>query len=313
MGHKIRLEECQILADMTSPSKTHVANVAVCFSASFLPLLASIMSSIIHSQNSAVEVRNNNINRTMPRGREEEQTGTAARRRRSRSPLRAVSKKSKSLMGNLVKGKKKPAVPDISFEDAAAKIAAKPTRSPARPGAGGAASKAGEDETVYGVVLDKGSKPLPAAAAATPTRPAAAPAAKATPAPAATPASPLQVVLLLMDPKTRRFELLQLEFDSDKAVVSDVLSQIALSATEESLRTQTYTGVADRTGAAKASTDLLSSFCQVNDVILAIPQGMQAAECAKLAKPILGDPKVNNMVRYYVQCIVFWLVLVLMC
>lgn len=247
----------------------------------------------------------------MPRGREEEQTGTAARRRRSRSPLRAVSKKANSLMGSIVKGKKKPAVPDLTFEDAAAKIAAKPTRSPARPGAGGAAAKAGDDETVYGVVLDKGSKPLPAAAAATPTRPAAAPAAKAAPAPAATPASPLQVVLLLMDPKTRRFELLQLEFDSDKAVVSDVLSQIALSATEESLRTQTYTGVADRTGAAKASTDLLSGFCQANDVILAIPQGMKAAECAKLAKPILGDPKVNTMVRYYVQCIVFWLVLVL--
>lgn len=231
----------------------------------------------------------------MPRGREEEQTGTAARRRRSRSPLRAVSKKANSLMGNLVKGKKKPAVPDLSFEDAAAKIAAKPTRSPVRPGAGGAAAQGGEDETVYGVVLDKGSKPLPAAAAAaTPTRPAAAP--KAAPA-AATPASPLQVVLLLMDPKTRRFELLQLEFDSDKAVVSDVLSQIALSATEESLRTQTYTGVADRTGAAKASADLLSGFCQANDVILAIPQGMKAAECAKLARPILGDPKVNTMVR----------------
>ena len=213
-------------------------------------------------------------------------------------------------MGSIVKGKKKPAVPDISFEDAAAKIAAKPSRTPERPGAGGAggaaaaAAKACEDETVYGVVLDKGSKPLPAAAAPTPTRPAA-PAAKAAPAPApaATPASPLQVVLLLMDPKTRRFELLQLEFDSDKAVVSDVLSQIALSATEESLRTQTYTGVADRTGAAKASADLLSGFCQANDVILAIPEGMKAAECAKLAKPILGDPKVNTMVRSYV-CIV---------
>ena len=116
-------------------------------------------------------------------------------------------------------------------------------------------------------------------------------------------AKPIQVVLLLMDPSSRRFELLQLEFDSDKAVVSDVLSQIALSATEESLRTQTYTGVADRTGAAKASADLLSGFCQANDVILAIPQGMKAAECAKLARPILGDPKVNTMVR---SCAVHW-------
>lgn len=219
----------------------------------------------------------------MPRGRGEEQTGTAARRRRSRSPLRAVSKKSKSLMGSLVSKKKKAPVPDLSFEEAASKS----TRSPARPGA--------EEETVYGVVLDKDSKALPASAAATPTRPAPA---KAASPKAAAPGSPLQVVLLLMDPKTRRFELLQLEFDSDKAVVADVLSQIALSATEESLRTQTYTGVADRTGAAKSAKDLLSAFCQANDVILAIPKGMKASQCSKLARPILGDPKVNTMVSH---------------
>lgn len=222
----------------------------------------------------------------MPRGRGEEQTGTAARRRRSRSPLRAVSKKSKSLMGSLVSKKKKAPVPDLSFEEAASKIASKATRSPARPGA--------EEETVYGVVLDKDSKALPASAAATPTRPA--PARAASPK-AAAPGSPLQVVLLLMDPETRRFELLQLEFDSDKAVVADVLSQIALSATEESLRTQTYTGVADRTGAAKSAKDLLSAFCQANDVILAIPKGMKASQCSKLARPILGDPKVNTMLN----------------
>ena len=196
----------------------------------------------------------------MPRGRGEEQTGTAARRRRSRSPLRAVSKKSKSLMGSLVSKKKKAPVPDLSFEEAASKIASKSTRSPARPGA--------EEETVYGVVLDKDSKALPAAAAATPTRPAPA---KAASPKAAAPGSPLQVVLLLMDPETRRFER---------------------------LRTQTYTGVADRTGAAKSAKDLLSAFCQANDVILAIPKGMKASQCSKLARPILGDPKVNTMVSH---------------
>jgi hypothetical protein len=52
----------------------------------------------------------------------------------------------------------------------------------------------------------------------------------------------LKVVLLLMDPETRRFELLQLEFDSLKALVSDVLAQIPVSVTEEALRKQTYTG-----------------------------------------------------------------------
>jgi hypothetical protein len=46
----------------------------------------------------------------------------------------------------------------------------------------------------------------------------------------------LKVVLLLMDPETRRFELLQLEFDSLKAFVSDVLAQIPISVTEDALR-----------------------------------------------------------------------------
>jgi hypothetical protein len=50
----------------------------------------------------------------------------------------------------------------------------------------------------------------------------------------------LKVVLLLMDPETRRFELLQLEFDSLKALVSDVLAQIPISVTEDALRLQSW-------------------------------------------------------------------------
>ena len=51
----------------------------------------------------------------------------------------------------------------------------------------------------------------------------------------------LQLVLLLMDPKTRRFELLQLEFDSDKARVSDILAQIPISVTEPLLENKNMT------------------------------------------------------------------------
>jgi len=238
----------------------------------------------------------------MPRGRsaDDSTTGTSSRRRRSRSPLRAVSKKSKSILGNITGGtkKKKSAVPELSFEEAAAKITAKTaTAAPAK-----AESAPGDDETEYGVVLDKGAKALPTPA--TPPRKDAAPAKAATPGSAkkssgaaAASGPALQVVLLLMDPKTRRFELLQLEFEAEKAVVADVLTQISLSATEQSLRTQKYTGVADRTGASKEKTVVLSSFCSANDIILAIPEGMTASECSKLARPILGDPKVNTMLH----------------
>mmetsp|Transcript_2418 Transcript_2418/g.5067 ORF Transcript_2418/g.5067 Transcript_2418/m.5067 type:complete len:270 (-) Transcript_2418:1427-2236(-) len=244
----------------------------------------------------------------MPRGRsaDDSTTGTSSRRRRSRSPLRAVSKKSKSILGNITGGtkKKKSAVPDLSFEEAAAKITAKTaTAAPAK-----AESAPGDDETEYGVVLDKGAKALPTPA--TPPRKDAAPAKAATPGSAkkssgaaAASGPALQVVLLLMDPKTRRFELLQLEFEAEKAVVADVLTQISLSATEQSLRTQKYTGVADRTGASKEKTVVLSSFCSANDIILAIPEGMTASECSKLARPILGDPKVNTMVSFGGCCV----------
>ena len=51
-----------------------------------------------------------------------------------------------------------------------------------------------------------------------------------------------------MDPQTRRFELLQLEFDTNKASVADILQQIPISATEESLRTQTFDCVCDTDG-----------------------------------------------------------------
>ena len=100
-----------------------------------------------------------------------------------------------------------------------------------------------------------------------------------------------------MDPKTRRFELLQLEFDSMKALVSDVLAQIPVSVTEDVLRKQTYTGICGADGVEMSSYKLLSKFCKGNEVLVAIPTNVPASECARLARPILGDDKVVAMVR----------------
>jgi hypothetical protein len=108
----------------------------------------------------------------------------------------------------------------------------------------------------------------------------------------------LKVVLLLMDPETRRFELLQLEFDSDKALVSDVLTQIPVAVTEEVLKKQVYVGICGSAGSEMNSAVLLSEFCQGNDVLVAVPDGVPASECARLAKPILNDEKVINMVSH---------------
>ena len=58
----------------------------------------------------------------------------------------------------------------------------------------------------------------------------------------------------------------------------------------------TYGGVADITGMEMIATMKLSRFCNGNDVVMAIPGGMSGGETAKLAGPILGDPKVEEMV-----------------
>jgi len=107
----------------------------------------------------------------------------------------------------------------------------------------------------------------------------------------------LRMVILLMDVKTRRFELLQLEFDSEKALVSDVLSQVPVSVTEESLRSQPYQGVVTSSGAEMKSDVKLSTFCQGSDVLVAVPKDLDPKEVARLSKPILSDPKVIGMLK----------------
>jgi len=110
-------------------------------------------------------------------------------------------------------------------------------------------------------------------------------------------ADSLQIVLLIMDPNSRRFELLQLEFDGVKSYVKDVLDQIRVSVSEETLKKQKYSGICDHLGNEMISVMKLSGFCINNDVIIAIPKGCTSKECAKLAKPILGDQKVVDMLN----------------
>jgi hypothetical protein len=108
----------------------------------------------------------------------------------------------------------------------------------------------------------------------------------------------VQIILLLMDLNSRRFELLQLEFDPNQAVVNDILAQIPDAATEHVLRTQPYEGICSVDGTEMPSDVRLDScVTRENEVKLAIPSGITGRECAKLAYPILNDKKVRIMVR----------------
>jgi hypothetical protein len=84
----------------------------------------------------------------------------------------------------------------------------------------------------------------------------------------------LQLVLLLMDPASRRFELLQLEFDSVKARVSDIISQIPVSVTEAAIRQQKYEGVLDDSAHKMDENVHLVDFCSGKKILVALPEGL---------------------------------------
>lgn len=106
----------------------------------------------------------------------------------------------------------------------------------------------------------------------------------------------LQLVLLLMDPSSRRFELLQLEFDSGKAKVSDIMAQIPVSVTEDVIRKQKYSGVVNAQATHMGGSARLADFCSKKEVLVALPQDLSVRDCVRLARPILSDDKVVSMV-----------------
>jgi hypothetical protein len=154
--------------------------------------------------------------------------------------------------------------------------------------------KFADEDTVVGVAVESSNGG--GGSTAVSAKPAAA--AAAAPVASSPAAKPIQVVLLLMDPNSRRFELLQLEFDSAKALVSDVVRQVQSSATEDTLRSLTYGGVCDQDGTEMIQSLKLSNFCKGNEIVMAMPEGLTGKATLKLAQPILSDPKVADMVSY---------------
>lgn len=102
----------------------------------------------------------------------------------------------------------------------------------------------------------------------------------------------LRVVLLLMVPKTRRFEFMQLDFDSNKAVVGDVLSRVPHSVMVGAVlcQQQSYEGICDRTGQELcSSTRLADACCGSTNILIAIPSVVDLRECARLANTVIQE------------------------
>ena len=111
-------------------------------------------------------------------------------------------------------------------------------------------------------------------------------------------ADPVQVILLIMDPMTRRFELLQLEFDSAMAKVSDIFKQIPTAATEDVLQNATYKAIINAKGEELKQDSNLSDYVKGASVVIAVPESSEETleKCAAMAVPILTNSKVHKMV-----------------
>lgn len=112
---------------------------------------------------------------------------------------------------------------------------------------------------------------------------------------------PVQIILLIMDPASRRFELLHLEFDSANSKVSDIFAQIPDSATEEVLQKATYRAVITPKGEELKSDSNLSEVAERVAVVIAVPESNEESleKCASMAIPILTNPKVHKMVSVF--------------
>jgi len=211
----------------------------------------------------------------------------------ARSSLSGSKKKSSRSFRGLVTGKSKKDKKKAKSEETLAPLIKEPT-SPSSVVEVEVEKKSTtttpiDDETVYGADFDEASRAAPTVASETQTKET-----ETEPV-----GDPIAIILLVMDPLTRRFEIIQLEFDSTQATAADILDQIPISATEKSLRCQTYDRVCDVSGLEYENDKPLSDYVEGNALIITVPKSnTQGAEhAAKMAKPILNDPSVQEMLK----------------
>lgn len=220
------------------------------------------------------------------RGRVRDADGPDMRQARSRSRLRRPK-----LAGSKLKGMVKDAMRKMSNRSSYSDVS----------------SRTSTDDNLIALNNDSGGKKVAAIGSIFNSTggASAAVAASAMPEPA------LELVVLILDPVSRRFELLQLEFDSWRAKVSDLLTQIPLSVTEPALQEKPYVGVLDFQGSLQeGGTRLMEAFGGVSAssspskkewpptklVLVAKPKGLSTKETMRLAKPILTSTQVSKMV-----------------
>eukprot|EP00980_Cylindrotheca_fusiformis_P007315 scaffold1525_cov142-Cylindrotheca_fusiformis.AAC.115 len=116
-----------------------------------------------------------------------------------------------------------------------------------------------------------------------------------------------KIFLLLLQPESKIFELIQLIYLPNDTTIGDIIAMIPENATEHSLGNQEYSGLCrPRTQEEIVNKELLASETTsgaesakvtLGEILVAIPKGHTGADVSKLSKQILSNPKIVKLLK----------------
>ncbi|CAJ1946275.1 unnamed protein product [Cylindrotheca closterium] len=116
-----------------------------------------------------------------------------------------------------------------------------------------------------------------------------------------------KIFLLLLQPESKIFELIQLIYMPNDTTVGKIIQMIPENATEAALGTQKYSGLCrPKTEeelidldvlASETSSGMVSAKITLGEILVAIPKGYSGTKVAALSKQILSNPKIVKLLK----------------
>jgi hypothetical protein len=106
-------------------------------------------------------------------------------------------------------------------------------------------------------------------------------------------------LMLLMNPRSKLFEIIQVSFSAERATVGDILRGIRDVATDPRLAHQTYTGLAYQGMhiSAMVPVDMIVEAQTNGKPLLAVPRNFSAGQIERMASELLGRPQVLQLLE----------------
>jgi hypothetical protein len=116
-----------------------------------------------------------------------------------------------------------------------------------------------------------------------------------------------KIFVLLLQPRLKTFELIQLLYQPKDTTVGNLIGMIADNATEPALGNQVYIGLCrPKTKeeilnmellASESHSGVISANITLGEILVAIPEGYTGSDVSVLAKQILSNPKIVKLLK----------------